>query len=216
MVFEKSLRISTFVISNGDMTMGQIANHMSTDAINIFYMVQFICWMVTVPIQVDILLNCTIVKVSWPSCQEHRIQTLVFLISKVWVRDPVVTPTIASFFRWEVKLLVPLLCNARKRTQRACRKEFALFDLLHIAPQHLVNHWWYVKRVDLIIQTQVPHLQEILYVKVPWASLRNGYARYIIHYYMLSLGLCVLPCNVYNVQTLKCDFMTGNDGHHNL
>ena len=52
MVFEKSLRVSTFVISSGEMTTGQITNHMSTDAMNIFTMAQYIIWMVTVPIQV--------------------------------------------------------------------------------------------------------------------------------------------------------------------
>ncbi|XP_033637853.1 ATP-binding cassette sub-family C member 9-like [Asterias rubens] len=64
MVFEKSLRISTFVISNGDMTMGQIANHMSTDAINIFYMVQFICWMVTVPIQIVVTMTLLVFQLG--------------------------------------------------------------------------------------------------------------------------------------------------------
>ena len=46
--------------------------------------------------------KCT-VEVSWPSIQEHRVQTLVFLISRVCV-----------------------LCNACKRTQCTYRKEKGL------------------------------------------------------------------------------------------
>ncbi|XP_022093816.1 ATP-binding cassette sub-family C member 9-like isoform X2 [Acanthaster planci] len=65
MVFEKSLRISTFVISSGEMTTGQIANHMSTDAVNIFTMMIYICWMVTVPVQVFVTLALLLGQIGY-------------------------------------------------------------------------------------------------------------------------------------------------------
>ena len=52
MVYEKSLRLSTFATTGGMMTMGQITNHMSTDAMAVLFMFQTIHYLVTIPIQV--------------------------------------------------------------------------------------------------------------------------------------------------------------------
>ena len=52
MVYEKSLVLSTYATTGGDMTTGQITNHMSTDAMNLLYMYQYIHFGWTVPIMV--------------------------------------------------------------------------------------------------------------------------------------------------------------------
>ncbi|XP_038050112.1 ATP-binding cassette sub-family C member 9-like isoform X2 [Patiria miniata] len=65
MVFEKSLRISTFVLSSGEMTTGQITNHMSTDAMNVSGMVEFLCWMLTMPIQVGVTVMLLIFQLGY-------------------------------------------------------------------------------------------------------------------------------------------------------
>ena len=54
-MYEKSLRMSTFATTGGMMTIGQITNHMSTDAMNILYMFQTINYMWSIPIQVSSL-----------------------------------------------------------------------------------------------------------------------------------------------------------------
>ncbi|XP_072037224.1 ATP-binding cassette sub-family C member 9-like isoform X2 [Amphiura filiformis] len=55
-VYEKSLRLSTYATSGGLMTMGQITNHMSTDAMNLFSMFMWINTLLTTPIQVILTL----------------------------------------------------------------------------------------------------------------------------------------------------------------
>ena len=49
MVYEKSLSLSTFATTGGDMTVGQITNHMSTDPMNLLYMFQYFHFLWTVP-----------------------------------------------------------------------------------------------------------------------------------------------------------------------
>ena len=40
MVYEKALRLASFTTSGGQMTMGEISNHMSSDVTNIMLMIQ--------------------------------------------------------------------------------------------------------------------------------------------------------------------------------
>ena len=54
MVYEKSLRLSTYATTGGMMTMGEITNHMSTDAMAIMYSFQTIHYLITIPIQVRV------------------------------------------------------------------------------------------------------------------------------------------------------------------
>ncbi|XP_072031466.1 ATP-binding cassette sub-family C member 9-like isoform X2 [Amphiura filiformis] len=49
MVYDKALRLSSYSISGGSMTLGQITNHMSTDAFNMFYFCQRIHYLWAVP-----------------------------------------------------------------------------------------------------------------------------------------------------------------------
>ncbi|XP_038069146.1 ATP-binding cassette sub-family C member 9-like isoform X2 [Patiria miniata] len=56
LVYEKSLRLSTYATTGGMMTVGQITNHMSTDAMNILFMFQTINYMWSIPMQVIIIL----------------------------------------------------------------------------------------------------------------------------------------------------------------
>ena len=51
-VYEKSLRLSTFATTGGLMTVGQITNHMSTDAMNLYFMFQWINTLLAIPVQV--------------------------------------------------------------------------------------------------------------------------------------------------------------------
>ncbi|XP_077866270.1 ATP-binding cassette sub-family C member 9-like [Saccoglossus kowalevskii] len=55
-VYEKSLRLSSWTMTGGDMTVGQITNHMSTDAINVLGMFQFIHFLWTSIIQIIVIL----------------------------------------------------------------------------------------------------------------------------------------------------------------
>ena len=55
MVYEKSLSLSTSATTGGDMTAGQIANHMSTDPMNLLYMFQFFHFSWTVPFLVTVI-----------------------------------------------------------------------------------------------------------------------------------------------------------------
>ena len=52
MVYEKALRLSTFSTSNDSMTVGEITNHMSTDASDVLDMFQTIHFMWSVPFKV--------------------------------------------------------------------------------------------------------------------------------------------------------------------
>nr|XP_054751164.1 ATP-binding cassette sub-family C member 9-like [Lytechinus pictus]XP_054751165.1 ATP-binding cassette sub-family C member 9-like [Lytechinus pictus] len=56
MVYEKSLRLSTYATTGGMMTMGQITNHMSTDAMSLLFCFQMMhyCW--SIPLQITITL----------------------------------------------------------------------------------------------------------------------------------------------------------------
>ncbi|XP_038050114.1 ATP-binding cassette sub-family C member 9-like [Patiria miniata] len=77
MVFEKSLRISTFVLSSGEMTTGQITNHMSTDAKNASDMMEFLCWMVTVPIQIGVTVMLLIFQLGYSAALGLMIFVLI-------------------------------------------------------------------------------------------------------------------------------------------
>ena len=54
MVFEKALRVSTFATTGGQMTMGQITNHMASDATNIMTSVQTVNFLWSSPIKVSV------------------------------------------------------------------------------------------------------------------------------------------------------------------
>ncbi|XP_072031469.1 ATP-binding cassette sub-family C member 9-like [Amphiura filiformis] len=59
MVYDKALRLSSYSISGGSMTVGEITNHMSTDAFNVFYFCQRLHYLWAIPfrlITVTILL----------------------------------------------------------------------------------------------------------------------------------------------------------------
>ncbi|XP_038067188.1 ATP-binding cassette sub-family C member 9-like [Patiria miniata] len=56
MVYEKSLSLSTYATTGGDMTAGQITNHMSTDPMNLLYMFQYFHFSWTVPFLVALVL----------------------------------------------------------------------------------------------------------------------------------------------------------------
>ncbi|XP_072031474.1 ATP-binding cassette sub-family C member 9-like [Amphiura filiformis] len=49
MVYDKALRLSSHTISAGSMTLGQITNHMSTDAFNVFYFCQRLHFLWAIP-----------------------------------------------------------------------------------------------------------------------------------------------------------------------
>ncbi|XP_038059425.1 ATP-binding cassette sub-family C member 9-like [Patiria miniata] len=56
MVYEKALRLSTYATTGGKMTMGQITNHMSTDAMAVLYMFQTFHYLWAIPIQITMTL----------------------------------------------------------------------------------------------------------------------------------------------------------------
>ncbi|XP_072031468.1 ATP-binding cassette sub-family C member 9-like [Amphiura filiformis] len=51
MVYDKALRLSSYTISGGSMTVGQITNHMSTDAFNLFFFCQRMHYLWAVPLR---------------------------------------------------------------------------------------------------------------------------------------------------------------------
>ena len=53
MVYDKSLRLSSYSISGGSMTVGQITNHMSVDAYNMFFFSQRMHYLWAVPFRVS-------------------------------------------------------------------------------------------------------------------------------------------------------------------
>ena len=53
MVFDKSLRLSTYAMSGGSMTVGEITNHMSTDAMNVLFFCQRMHYLWAVPFKVS-------------------------------------------------------------------------------------------------------------------------------------------------------------------
>ena len=54
MVYEKSLSLTTSSTTSGDLTMGQITNHMSNDAMNLLYMFQYLQFLCALPFMVSI------------------------------------------------------------------------------------------------------------------------------------------------------------------
>lgn len=65
MVYNKGLRLSGLVINSGQMTMGQILNHMSQDATNLMMMFFFIHYVWSVPLTVIIALVLMYMKMGW-------------------------------------------------------------------------------------------------------------------------------------------------------
>ncbi|XP_071504808.1 ATP-binding cassette sub-family C member 9-like [Diadema antillarum] len=65
MVYEKSLRLSTYATTGGMMTMGQITNHMSTDAMSLLFCFQMMhyCW--SIPLQIVITLVLLYQQLGW-------------------------------------------------------------------------------------------------------------------------------------------------------
>ncbi|XP_070560016.1 ATP-binding cassette sub-family C member 9-like [Ptychodera flava] len=55
-VYEKSLHLSSWTISSGEMTMGQITNHMSVDANTLLYFFQTVHYIWSVPYQIAVIL----------------------------------------------------------------------------------------------------------------------------------------------------------------
>ena len=53
-VYEKSLRLSTSAISSGEMSMGRITNHMSTDAMAMLFLFQWLHHLWAIPVQVSV------------------------------------------------------------------------------------------------------------------------------------------------------------------
>ncbi|XP_072032683.1 ATP-binding cassette sub-family C member 9-like isoform X2 [Amphiura filiformis] len=56
MVFDKALHLSSYTISGGSMTVGQITNHVSTDAMNIMYFCQRIHYVWAVPLKITLIM----------------------------------------------------------------------------------------------------------------------------------------------------------------
>ena len=48
-VYDKSLRLASYTLSSGSLTVGQITNHMSVDAINVLEAFQIIFYLFSVP-----------------------------------------------------------------------------------------------------------------------------------------------------------------------
>ena len=83
-----------------------------------------------------------------------------------------------SSFGWDVKSLVRVLCNARKRTQCIFRKDKGFARLTAYCATALCKPRCYVKgQVSLVFQNVLPHpCRKILNVKAPSASLSDRYA----------------------------------------
>ncbi|XP_022102306.1 ATP-binding cassette sub-family C member 9-like isoform X2 [Acanthaster planci] len=56
MIYTKALRLATFATTGGQMTMGQITNHMSADATNVMTMIQSMHFLWSAPFQIAIIL----------------------------------------------------------------------------------------------------------------------------------------------------------------
>ncbi|XP_022110730.1 ATP-binding cassette sub-family C member 9-like [Acanthaster planci] len=56
LVYEKSLSLATFASTGGEMTAGQITNHMSTDAMNLLYMFQHLQYLCIMPFLMALVL----------------------------------------------------------------------------------------------------------------------------------------------------------------
>ncbi|XP_033647740.1 ATP-binding cassette sub-family C member 9-like [Asterias rubens] len=79
-VFEKSLRMSTFATTGGMMTIGQITNHMSTDSMNVLGMFQTINYMWSIPIQLVFTLILLYVQMGISALIGASLFLLVFPI----------------------------------------------------------------------------------------------------------------------------------------
>ncbi|XP_071803247.1 ATP-binding cassette sub-family C member 9-like [Asterias amurensis] len=64
MVFEKALRLSTFTTTGGQMTMGQITNHMASDATNVMTSVQTVSFLWSSPIKITLILVLTYFQIG--------------------------------------------------------------------------------------------------------------------------------------------------------
>ncbi|PVD32870.1 hypothetical protein C0Q70_08317 [Pomacea canaliculata] len=64
MVYSKALRLSSLVLSNGQITPGQIINHMSVDATFLMYFFYFVHYIWAVPVQVIITLGILYMKLG--------------------------------------------------------------------------------------------------------------------------------------------------------
>ncbi|XP_033647488.1 ATP-binding cassette sub-family C member 9-like [Asterias rubens] len=77
MVYEKSLSLSTFATTGGDMTVGQITNHMSTDPMNLLYMFQYFHFLWTVPFLVSVVIYALYTKLGTAALLGSMVYVLV-------------------------------------------------------------------------------------------------------------------------------------------
>ncbi len=104
--------------------------------------------------------------------KSHRTQALVFLISRLWVRVPVValvslSKTLNRYciaLRMGRKAVGPVCCVTHVQepsaliAKRRGSPRWSWFDWLHIAPQHLVNQYMVLcKGIGLILRHVAPH-----------------------------------------------------------
>ncbi|XP_072177741.1 ATP-binding cassette sub-family C member 9-like [Diadema setosum] len=67
MVYEKALRLSTYAMSGGMMTMGQITNHMSIDATNVQFFFNYGVEIFTIPVKIGMTLYLLYEQLGYPS-----------------------------------------------------------------------------------------------------------------------------------------------------
>ncbi|XP_022081543.1 ATP-binding cassette sub-family C member 9-like [Acanthaster planci] len=80
LVYQKALRLSTYATTGGMMTVGQITNHMSTDAMNVLFMFQTINYLWSIPMQVVVILILLYLQMGVSSLIGASVFLLVFPI----------------------------------------------------------------------------------------------------------------------------------------
>ncbi|XP_071806257.1 ATP-binding cassette sub-family C member 9-like [Asterias amurensis] len=86
MVYEKSLSLSTFATTGGDMTVGQITNHMSTDPMNLLYMFQYFHFLWTVPFLIALDLYLLYLQLGTAALLGSVVYILVIPV-QLWVAN---------------------------------------------------------------------------------------------------------------------------------
>ncbi|XP_077995245.1 ATP-binding cassette sub-family C member 9-like [Glandiceps talaboti] len=76
-VYEKSLHLSSWTMASGEMTMGQITNHMSTDPLAILWFMQFVHYLWSVPYQLIVILILLYVELGYAAL----VGSCVFIIT---------------------------------------------------------------------------------------------------------------------------------------
>ncbi|XP_038076865.1 ATP-binding cassette sub-family C member 9-like [Patiria miniata] len=155
-VYKKALRLATFTLSGGQMSMGQVTNHMSADAANVQVMFQFINFLWSAPFQIIIILILLYFEIGFSALLGASLFIVVLPIQ----------------FK-----VAAILANRQKLILRCSDKRLKLTNELLQGIKLLKMYAWeelYCKQIEAVRKKEVLHLLHISLCMITSVSITFG------------------------------------------